>query len=331
MYQTANENAWLHRERTVWIAPVVCIIFFLIYLSFFSDNSNPLEHIGKSDNHPCECGRCKLEPKKSEWYEKRFNKTIEPLLVGKEQGIPEYVQKWWLRLQSSNDAKAIPEILDKLFKVVPTGNPFEEQDNRPCRTCAVVGNSGNLKGSLYGNKIDSHGLIFRMNGARTSGFEADVGSRTTHHFMYPESAVNLPEGVHLVLIPFKLKDLMWIASALTTGEIKFTYRRVKQFIKADKDKILIFNPGFFQYIHDNWTNHHGKYPSTGIMSIIFAIHICDKVSVFGFGADKQGYWHHYWEKNRGAGAFLRTGVHNASFESLIISKLQSEGKLKFYK
>lgn len=59
----------------------------------------------------------------------------------------------------------------------------------------------------------------RMNRAQTVGFEKDVGTRTTHHFMYPESAMNLQHGVHLVLVPFKLQDLKWVTSAFSTGEL----------------------------------------------------------------------------------------------------------------
>lgn len=59
----------------------------------------------------------------------------------------------------------------------------------------------------------------RMNRAKIAGFELDVGMRTTHHFMYPESAVNLGPGVHLVLVPFKPLDLQWVASAFSTGEL----------------------------------------------------------------------------------------------------------------
>ncbi|CAH2292614.1 CMP-N-acetylneuraminate-beta-galactosamide-alpha-2,3-sialyltransferase 2-like [Pelobates cultripes] len=320
-----------HHRRTVWIPPVAFIIAFLIYLSFFTNSLNPVDRVEELDYNSCMCGLCRPEKPRTEWYNEHFNRSIEPLLTRKDQEIPEHVHKWWLKLQGSNNASSITEVLEQIFRVIPTGNPYAEKNNRPCRTCAVVGNSGNLKGSGQGNLIDSHGLIFRMNGARTSGFEEDVGSRTTHHFMYPESAVHLQHGVHLVLIPFKLLDLKWITSALTTGEIKSTYTRVKQFIKADKDKVLIFNPAFFKYIHDNWTNHHGKYPSTGMLAVFFALHICDEISVFGFGADKNGNWHHYWEKNRFAGAFRFTGVHNAEFESMLITKLDKEGKLKFYK
>lgn len=60
----------------------------------------------------------------------------------------------------------------------------------------------------------------RMNEAPTTGFEEDVGARTTHHFMYPESARDLDSATSLVLITFKTLDLQWIISALTTGTIK---------------------------------------------------------------------------------------------------------------
>lgn len=60
----------------------------------------------------------------------------------------------------------------------------------------------------------------RMNQAPTTGFEEDVGAKTTHHLMYPESAKDLDNTTSLVLIPFKTLDLQWILSALTTGTIK---------------------------------------------------------------------------------------------------------------
>lgn len=64
-------------------------------------------------------------------------------------------------------------------------------------------------------------LIFgRINLAPTVGYEEDVGSHTTHHFMYPESAKNLAANVSFVLVPFKTLDLLWITSALSTGQIR---------------------------------------------------------------------------------------------------------------
>lgn len=164
-------------------------------------------------------------------------------------------------LQGPPDSSQLQAIIQELFAVLPAlkGSMW---DPSQCRRCAVVGNSGRLKGSRHGPRIDAHDwvlrwvirgftsppccwpgsnyipaqqprsstactflmghaslLSLRMNRAKTAGFEMDVGTRTTHHFMYPESAMNLWPGVHLVLVPFKPLDLKWVTSAFSTGEL----------------------------------------------------------------------------------------------------------------
>lgn len=52
-----------------------------------------------------------------------------------------------------------------------------------CDSCAVVSSSGQLVNSSAGKYIDSYPCIIRMNSAPTSGFEEDVGSRTTVRVM----------------------------------------------------------------------------------------------------------------------------------------------------
>ncbi|KAM4622300.1 CMP-N-acetylneuraminate-beta-galactosamide-alpha-2,3-sialyltransferase 2-like [Discoglossus pictus] len=151
----------IHHKRIAWIPPMLCLVVFVIYFSFFMEYSSPVERVGDVYGSTCMCGRCRPEKRQTEWFNAHFNGTVNPILTGKDHKIPEVVQKWWLNLQGSNNASHIPEILDQMFKVIPSGNPYEEKENRPCRTCAVVGNSGNLKGSKFGMKIDSHGLILR--------------------------------------------------------------------------------------------------------------------------------------------------------------------------
>lgn len=56
-----------------------------------------------------------------------------------------------------------------------------------------------------------------MNTGITRGFEKDVGNKTTHHVMYPESAVDLDDNTHFVLFPFKIQDFEWLINASTTG------------------------------------------------------------------------------------------------------------------
>ncbi|XP_066481548.1 CMP-N-acetylneuraminate-beta-galactosamide-alpha-2,3-sialyltransferase 2-like [Tiliqua scincoides] len=321
-------------KKILWGIIALCLVLSLwnICKSTYIGQSPSLHSLSKRPVNVgklCSCNKCP-EGSHLDWFCRNLDTSVNCLLTPENPEVPQGALQWWLRLQSSQDGSKLREVIGRLFDIFPS--PVAGmQDIEQCGTCAVVGNSGRLKGSKYGEKIDSHHFVLRMNTAKTEGFEEDVGRRTTHHFMYPESAINLHPGIHLVLVPFKIMDLKWLASAFTSGDIRHTYTRVKQFLKADKSKILILNPAFLKYIQDNWTKHHGKYPSTGFIALMFAIHTCTQVSAFGFGADSKGNWHHYWEENRGAGAFRKTGVHDAIVEQGLIERLANESKVTLYK
>ncbi|GAB1299419.1 CMP-N-acetylneuraminate-beta-galactosamide-alpha-2,3-sialyltransferase 1 [Apodemus speciosus] len=329
-------------------------------------------------SQPCTCRHCISQGKVSYWFDQRFNKTMQPLLTAHNALLEEDTYRWWLRLQRERKPNNLSDTVKELFRLVP-GNvdPMLNKRLVGCRRCAVVGNSGNLKGSSYGPEIDSHDFVLRMNKAPTVGFEADVGSRTTHHLVYPESFRELGENVNMVLVPFKTTDLQWVISATTTGTItqnpkkglsmeissmlslgaggplaaqsrpellrtyfvdksvtgsyQHTYVPVPPKIKVKQEKILIYHPAFIKYVFDNWLQGHGRYPSTGILSIIFSIHICDEVDLYGFGADSKGNWHHYWENNPSAGAFRKTGVHDGDFEYNVTTTLAAINKIRIFK
>uniref|UniRef100_A0A8D0GWV5 CMP-N-acetylneuraminate-beta-galactosamide-alpha-2,3-sialyltransferase 1 n=1 Tax=Sphenodon punctatus TaxID=8508 RepID=A0A8D0GWV5_SPHPU len=256
----------------------------------------------KYSRRPCNCNTCVSEPEVSLWFDERFNKTMQPFLTMQNYLVPDESLKWWL--------------------VKTWGLSWLVTSP----VCALVSSSVNYKGSIIASLT---GIL--MNRAPTAGFEMDVGSKTTHHFVYPESYRELAENVSMIVIPFKILDLRWIISALSTGTINHTYVPVPRKIKVNKDKILVYNPVFIKYVYDNWLQHHGRYPSTGILSVIFALHICDEVDLYGFGADSKGNWHHYWENNPSAGAFRHTGVHDGDFESNVTGTLASVDKIRFFK
>ncbi|XP_035613219.1 CMP-N-acetylneuraminate-beta-galactosamide-alpha-2,3-sialyltransferase 1-like [Oncorhynchus keta] len=292
--------------------------------------------IHKSDsffsNGQCGCRQCMTELEDDPWFTERFNLSVHPLLSRRNSLLTNDTYRWWQRLQYRKNPADFSEVVEKLFQVIPDNdNLYKDAGPERCRTCSVVGNSGNLKGSRYGPLIDSSDVIIRMNMAPTSGFEEDVGSRTTHHVMYPESAIDLDNTTFLLLIPFKTLDLQWITSALTTGSIEKTYIPVRSRIKANKNRVLIYSPAFFKYVYDIWLESHGRYPSTGFLSLFFALHICDKVSVYGFGADRYGNWHHYWDHNYHGGAFRKTGVHDADHEKNVTLLLADKHKIDIFK
>ncbi|KAK9529558.1 hypothetical protein VZT92_013641 [Zoarces viviparus] len=285
----------------------------------------------EENSQSCGCTEsCISDLGRSDWFRRRYDPKQQPVLRDSNNNFDPEALRWWLSLQRAGNDQSLEKVMSEMFKVISPPTVDFKPLLSTCRSCAVVGNSGNLRQSGNGNLIDSHNSVYRMNKAVTRGFEKDVGNRTTYHFLYPESAVDVARGVSLVLLPFKLRDMEWLTSALSTGQVKMTYMRVKDRVEADKDKVLVVNPAFFKYANDRWTEGHGRYPSTGMLAIIFALHTCDQVSVFGYGADQQGNWHHYWEDNRNAGAFRKTGVHSADFEKQIIQQLAKEGKISLH-
>lgn len=42
-------------------------------------------------------------------------------------------------------------------------------------------------------------------------------------------------------------------------------------------KVMIINPEFLRYVYEKWLKKQGKYPSTGFIMLMLALHICDEV------------------------------------------------------
>ena len=74
-----------------------------------------------------------------------------------------------------------------------------------------------MLGSGYGSSIDANDVVFRMNRCPTGGYEKDVGSKTTFHVVYPESAHAYQPGGRLFLVPFKVPDLQWLTSVFNVA------------------------------------------------------------------------------------------------------------------
>uniref|UniRef100_A0A8C2KMD7 CMP-N-acetylneuraminate-beta-galactosamide-alpha-2,3-sialyltransferase 1 n=1 Tax=Cyprinus carpio TaxID=7962 RepID=A0A8C2KMD7_CYPCA len=271
----------------------------------------------------------KQELSDDKWFTEHFRKDVPPVLSLNNSVFSDHIFKWWQSLQSRSKAN-FSQVITELFSVIPGEERYRDAGPSRCRTCAVVGNSGNLLGSYYGPLIDNHDFVFRMNKAPVEGYEKDVGSRTTHRIMYPESATHLDNNTHLVLLPFKTLDIQWVTSALTDGSIKRTRFKVIHKLQANKDKVMVMHPAFMHYVHNTWLHIKSRrsYPSTGFLVLIFALHICDEVSVFGFGSNSKGTWHHYFEKT--PKSFKRTGKHSGGIEHETILELQQRKLIDLY-
>ncbi|XP_030645320.1 CMP-N-acetylneuraminate-beta-galactosamide-alpha-2,3-sialyltransferase 1 [Chanos chanos] len=312
------------RQATLMLAALALTGF--MYMYYHTDFIQTFEYL--QSNTECACRFCMSMEGDDPWFTQRYKPSIQPLLTKKNSALTKEVYNWWQSLQYASHRANYTAVIEKLFKLFPDNAQYTDAGPDRCRTCAVVGNSGNILGSHYGNLIDSHDFVLRMNRAPTKGFEKDVGSKTTHRIIYPESAVDVDNSTHLVLFAFKTLDLQWLISAFTTKDITQTYTRVRPTIQANRDKVMVLHPAFMKYVHESWLQKHGGYPSTGFLTLALALHICDEVNVFGFGADKNGNWHHYFEAIR---SNYHTGLHGGNFEYDTALQLFTKNKIQMFR
>ncbi|MEQ2187391.1 hypothetical protein GOODEAATRI_004266 [Goodea atripinnis] len=108
---------------------------------------------------PCSCRQCIAELEGDLWFAERFNLSIHPLMTRENSILSEETFKWWQWLQSERQPANFTEVVEELFQVIPDEVLYMDTNPERCRSCAVVGNSGNLKGSHYGGLIDSSNFI----------------------------------------------------------------------------------------------------------------------------------------------------------------------------
>uniref|UniRef100_UPI00358F8C46 CMP-N-acetylneuraminate-beta-galactosamide- alpha-2,3-sialyltransferase 1-like n=1 Tax=Myxine glutinosa TaxID=7769 RepID=UPI00358F8C46 len=268
----------------------------------------------------------------SPWFVKRFNPSIRPFLSPLSQGIAREDFDWWQTLQVHDIGyEAFLAFLKELDKVLPNSELLFKEKRSKCISCAIVGNSQNLKGSGFGKAIDCHDYVFSARYPTQAGspyqkaFENDVGTFTTHRFMYPESATKVPPGTGLIFIPFKMSDLKWLSNTL----MKMSNKE-KTIISTERKKVIVYNPAFIHYVHNNWEERIGRYPSTGVLAVIFVLHSCDQVDLFGFGQDSRGAWAHYWDNNY-KGEWRKASEHNGDSEGAMLERMRDNGIIRIFR
>eukprot|EP00241_Pyramimonas_parkeae_P004739 CAMPEP_0114237424 /NCGR_PEP_ID=MMETSP0058-20121206/7381_1 /TAXON_ID=36894 /ORGANISM="Pyramimonas parkeae, CCMP726" /LENGTH=370 /DNA_ID=CAMNT_0001349461 /DNA_START=155 /DNA_END=1267 /DNA_ORIENTATION=+ len=154
-------------------------------------------------------------------------------------------------------------------------------------TCAVVGSSGNMKGSGFGPEIDAHSAVFRFNEAPASRlYRPDVGSFTTLRFQNRDRSGFAEVKGEICVV----RQGKWSRGQDSNGKCRFQ--------QMPREVEL--------YVDGHWKNYKqgANYPqgdvgrpwfSNGFTGIAFAAHMCARVDVYGFTFGS-GY---YFPKYRG--------------------------------
>ncbi|XP_041663031.1 alpha-N-acetylgalactosaminide alpha-2,6-sialyltransferase 2-like [Cheilinus undulatus] len=227
--------------------------------------------------------------------------------------------------------------------------------NSQCIRCAVVGNGGILKNSRKGKEIDSHHYVFRSNGALLKGFEADVGSRTTHYTFtsttlrrayqyYRKLGFRGPpqsEETRYLLLPSDQYDYLLVKAAVTHTVVERGPDKRKN--PADifgpnlsVKKFKMLHPDFMRYIRNRFlhTKHLRRTVdmyrvSTGAATLLTALHTCDQVSAYGFMTPDYGrYSKYYYDRAHQPMSFHQ--YHDFKMEMNLWQQLHKDGLIRLY-
>lgn len=278
----------------------------------------------------CETPRCKLQ--NDPLYHERFDANIPLLLAPPNEETQAFLKK--------NKKRARP-IFEDFFQQIADNNERAGFPGKTFKSCAVVGNSPNLLGQKHGARIDAHEAVFRMNLGPTKGFEADVGKKTSFRVAYTTyHAAETKAGSMFLIYPHPRLDRRYqlltdnrtryweyvdVMARVMAQKIKKNYKRSVYFgrngERLPKESLLLFSPEFLDYVEKNWfqdaTKPDNAPPTSGIISLVFALHACDKVSLFGYGEDKTGKYTHYFGSEQ----------HNARRPTVIPSVLNNQNRL----
>jgi len=229
-------------------------------------------------------------------------------------------------------------------------------------TCAIVGNSGILKKGGYGQSINAHDVVMRINQAPVIGYEEVVGSRTTYRMLnnkwttvYFEDNVpntDVPGGTSQLaryLLKQEPANLLFIVSRASTQQFETLATTVQRRRKDIKTPMLLSSRlvsaarnMLVEFRSSAGGDHDGnpKYseeeltPSTGLLGVYFLLQSCKHVSVYGFSLDDsrrtndmkaEGLRYHYFKKYADSERLLAHPHHNFKLEGDILHKLDELG------
>ncbi|XP_069601020.1 lactosylceramide alpha-2,3-sialyltransferase [Ranitomeya imitator] len=238
--------------------------------------------------------------------------------------------------------------LDDILELITDDDLPMGPSPKKCKRCIVIGSGGILHGLQLGHIIDEHDVVIRLNNAPVHGFEQDAGSKTTIRMTYPEGApVSEQEygsNSLFVTVLFKHVDFLWLQAVLknetlSTWNRLFFWKSVTEKLPLKPHQIRILNPlivketamDILQFLppRQKWWGWDKNVPTIGAIAMVMATHLCDEVSIAGFGYDmsQPDTPLHYFD-NMCMNAMNRQPMHDVSKERKLLKSLVREGVVK---
>eukprot|EP00268_Persea_americana_P047650 TRINITY_DN4984_c0_g1_i2.p1 TRINITY_DN4984_c0_g1~~TRINITY_DN4984_c0_g1_i2.p1 ORF type:complete len:313 (+),score=49.02 TRINITY_DN4984_c0_g1_i2:313-1251(+) len=199
------------------------------------------------------------------WEQVRNSTTIltKEFIDALPNGWEEYA---WRRINKGvllNQCKNRTPCMEKLALVLPETPPLVP---RQYGRCAVIGNSGDLLKTNFGEEIDNYDAVIRENGAPVQNYTKYVGKKCTFRLLNRGSA----------------KALDKVAELDETGrEVLIIKTTVHDIMSKMIREVPIHNPVYLML----GTSFGSAAKGTGLKALEFALSICESVDMYGFTVD----------------------------------------------
>ncbi|XP_063160653.1 lactosylceramide alpha-2,3-sialyltransferase isoform X2 [Candoia aspera] len=240
------------------------------------------------------------------------------------------------------------EKLQDLLRLLPEHDLPEDLRSKPCKHCVVVGNGGALHRLKLGSVLNRFDIVIRLNNAPVQGYTDDVGNKTTIRMTYPEGAPLSqdeynPDGLFVAVL-FKAIDFDWIKAMVKNEMLPlwmqlFFWKRVPTKIPVMPKQFRILNPVIIKEValdilqypepRTKFWGWDKNIPTIGVTAVVLATHLCDEVSLAGFGYDlrQPDAPLHYYDS-----LCMKTMngqiMHNVTTETIFLQKLIKEGAVR---
>ncbi|XP_059326243.1 lactosylceramide alpha-2,3-sialyltransferase isoform X2 [Ammospiza nelsoni] len=238
--------------------------------------------------------------------------------------------------------------LKDLLELLPEHDLPEDLKSKHCKRCVVVGSGGILHGSELGHLLNQFDIVIRLNDAPVQGYTDHVGNKTTIRMTYPEGAPlsehEYPPASLFVAVLFKGVDFSWLQAMVKNETLPlwmrlFFWREVAEKIPFTSKQFRILNPVIvketaldilqFPEPRSKFWGWDKNVPTIGVTAVVLATHLCDEVSLAGFGydLDQPSTPLHYYN-NLCMAAMKEQFMHNVTGETKFLRKLIKEQVVK---
>ncbi|XP_061089872.1 alpha-2,8-sialyltransferase 8F-like [Conger conger] len=235
------------------------------------------------------------------------------------------------------DGVQLTRLVDNsLLEMLPKRTPW--RTGGQLGRCSVVGNSGILKNSRCGSKINRADFVIRLNLAPIN-FSRDVGVKTNLMTANPtqikRSYPNLKKHPQpLVDDMSKYGDASLLMPPFAYRSCTKTSFQVHQALRPlyPQQKVVFFNPNYLRDLHRYWRRRGQRALrlSTGLMLASVALELCDEVHLYGFwpfnfDLSLKQLSHHYYDD-----VGPRPGAHSMPQEFLQLLNMHSKGAINLH-